>query len=114
MKIAELKTLIRDLPDEAEIKPEWATGPPGDSDPAVVLRGFRIGTEGSKPCLDVLVDLQHLGEEDNDDLEGSEAVLTVCEKCGHQGTGKEFRDPVDQMPCTCCPKCKSRDVYTTD
>ena len=44
----------------------------------------------------------------------SDPPLTVCEKCGHQGTGKEFRDPVDQMPCTCCPKCKSRDVYTTD
>jgi hypothetical protein len=64
MKIAELKALIHDLPDDADICPTWANGPPGDSDPAVVLRGFRLGdtTGGTKPWLAVLVDIQYLDE----------------------------------------------------
>lgn len=64
MTVGGLKKLIADsgLPDDAQIYPDWANGPPGKYDPAVTLVGFafRDGGTNGKPYLSTLVDLSPL------------------------------------------------------
>lgn len=68
MNVGELRKLLEQLPDDADINPDWSS-PPGDDDPAVTLEGFAIrGISGGR-YLSVLVGLQYLDDvdEDNDD-----------------------------------------------
>ncbi len=58
--VGRLRKLIEKLPDEARILPDWAYSPPGDSDPAVSVEGFKIARDGDGPYLSVLVDIQYL------------------------------------------------------
>lgn len=56
--ISDLQQALLILPSNAAIVPEWFDGPPGDSDPAVCVHGFRVtATE-----LQVLVDIQYLDD----------------------------------------------------
>lgn len=77
--LGDLRALIADAPAALPIYPEWANGPPGDSEPAVSIYGAKLTALG----LEVLVGLSYLNEEEAD--EDDEAGDDVCDICMRSG-----------------------------
>lgn len=62
LSVGWLRKLIKNLPDDAQIYPDWAGEHPGDDSPAVRLNAITAGTDDGKPCLFALVSLVYLNE----------------------------------------------------
>lgn len=104
--VGDLRKSIANLPDDAEIVPEWEPGfNAGDDEPSVSLQGF-IAAEDK---LVVLVELVYGDEYDDADLEWHE-----CDNCLEEWTTDDLLpvkdlaqrvDPGGRMPAGECPDC---------
>ncbi|NBW18791.1 MAG: hypothetical protein EBR82_63535 [Caulobacteraceae bacterium] len=68
MTVGKLRALLAGMEDDAPVLVGWARGfSPGDSDPAVRLRGLRKHVLAGVECPEVCVDLVYLDDfaEDN-------------------------------------------------
>jgi hypothetical protein len=75
LTVGQVRKAIEGLPDDAPVIPEWAYGPPGDSDPAVSVCGFRRGEEDGTPGLAVLVDIVYLDDPSWEDRDADDEDL---------------------------------------
>ena len=66
LSVGHIRRLIADLPDDAEISPDWFDGPPGDDRPAVVLHAVTV-RGGELLALVSLIDLDDEDAWDFDD-----------------------------------------------
>ena len=99
--VGDIRAAIAGLPDEATVFPGWHDGPPGDSDPAVEVFGFRQCPDPVEktPGLEILVGIAYLDdfeddeEDDDEDLPSDDEIKTwSIERC------REFLELLECAP----------------